>query len=241
MIGRIGLKSPHVSSASFPTDPPRAGKGPAFHSLLEERLDPSKPLEMITIQLLKQAIEAVLSMDPYPREREPLFFSSLPFNAPGQPSSVSYSPPQTIRPGAPEASKNLRLDRNFDPIVEEAARAYDVDPRLIRAVIEVESGGNPHAVSPAGAQGLMQLMPKTGAELGMKNPFDPAQNITAGTRYLRQLIDRYQGNVRLALAAYNWGMGNLEKRPEAMPRETQRYIAKVENLYNSHKEPLEIV
>jgi soluble lytic murein transglycosylase-like protein len=132
-----------------------------------------------------------------------------------------------------EVSNNSQENKSLDLIVEEAARTHGVEPSLIRAVIEVESGGNPLAVSPAGAQGLMQLMPSTGAELGVKNPFDPVQNIMAGTRYLRQLMDRYQGNVRLALAAYNWGMGNLERRPDAMPKETQRYIVKVENIYSS--------
>ncbi len=85
------------------------------------------------------------------------------------------------------------------------------------------------AVSPAGAQGLMQLMPKTAAEMGVTDPFDPRQNILGGCRYLSRLLDRYQGNLRLALAAYNWGMGNLEKNPGALPRETRNYISQVEN------------
>ncbi len=79
----------------------------------------------------------------------------------------------------------------------------------------------------------MQLMPQTAAELGVTNSFDPAQNIMGGTSYLRSLLDRYRGEVKLALAAYNWGMGNLEKRPEAMPQETKNYVAKVENQYRS--------
>ena len=79
----------------------------------------------------------------------------------------------------------------------------------------------------------MQLMPKTAAEMGVSNSFDPAQNIMAGTRYLRQLLDRYQGDVRLALAAYNWGIGNLENQPGAMPKETKDYIATVESYYRS--------
>jgi len=132
-------------------------------------------------------------------------------------------------------SNNLQEQKGFDPIIEEASRTYGVDSSLIRAMIQVESSGNPFAVSPAGAQGLMQLMPSTAADLGVKDAFDPDQNIMAGTRYLRQLLDRYQGNLRLALAAYNWGMGNLERRPGAMPGETQRYIAKIENLYHSQR------
>jgi soluble lytic murein transglycosylase-like protein len=77
----------------------------------------------------------------------------------------------------------------------------------------------------------MQLMPTTAAELGVRDSFDPAQNIMGGTRYLRRLLDRYQGDRKLALAAYNWGMGNVENRLESMPRETRNYILKVESLY----------
>jgi soluble lytic murein transglycosylase-like protein len=128
-------------------------------------------------------------------------------------------------------SKPKTKGQDFDYPISEAAAKYDLDPTLIRAVIQVESNRNPGAVSSAGAQGLMQLMPKTAAEMGVTNSFDPAQNIEGGARYLRQLLNRYQGNRRLALAAYNWGMGNLEKRPEALPKETQHYILKVEKAY----------
>ena len=128
-------------------------------------------------------------------------------------------------------SKRKTKGQDFDSPISEAAAKYDLDPALIRAVIQVESNRDPGAVSPAGAQGLMQLMPKTAAEMGVTNSFDPAQNIEGGARYLRQLLNRYQGNRRLALAAYNWGMGNLEKRPEALPKETQHYILKVEKAY----------
>jgi len=118
--------------------------------------------------------------------------------------------------------------QGIEGIISESARKYHLDPALIKAIIAVESRGNPKAVSPAGAQGLMQLMPDTAAELGVTDPFDPAQNIMAGSRYMRQLLDRYQGNIRLALAAYNWGMGNLESRPDALPKETCNYIIRVE-------------
>ena len=195
---------------------------------------------MIVIQLLNQALDALFSVDAHPEVmvgllNHPFFPSSLPDKPVKSPAA--YSPlPQIVNQPVPEVSNNLQEKKTFDPIIEEASRTYAVEPGLIRAVIQVESSGNALAVSPAGAQGLMQLMPATGAELGVKNPFDPAQNIMAGTRYLRQLMDRYQGNVRLVLAAYNWGMGNLERRPEAMPKETQRYIVKVENLYRSQTE-----
>jgi soluble lytic murein transglycosylase-like protein len=133
-----------------------------------------------------------------------------------------------------KASNYLPIDQDFELIIQEAGQRYRIDPALIRAIIQAESGGNPLAVSRAGARGLMQLMPETAAELGVTNPFDPTQNIMGGTSYLRRLLDRYRGDVKLALAAYNWGMGNLEKRPEAMPRETKNFIAAVEKNHRNH-------
>ena len=236
MIGSIdpksGLALKDLLQASFS----RTRNSSSFRSLLEEKLDPSKPLEMIAIQLLNQAIDALLSIDGRSEGGESFLFPSLPFDPPVKSRPALHSPPQSVNPPVPGVSNNLQGKREIEPIIGEAARTYGVEPGLVRAVIQVESGGNPTAVSPAGAQGLMQLMPATGAELGVKDPFDPVQNIMAGTRYLRQLLDRYQGSVRLALAAYSWGMGNLERRPDAMPKETQRYIAKVENIYNSKQE-----
>ncbi|MBF0342251.1 MAG: lytic transglycosylase domain-containing protein [Magnetococcales bacterium] len=117
---------------------------------------------------------------------------------------------------------------NYEQIIQRASERYGVDPDLIRSVIQVESSFNPKAVSPAGAQGMMQLMPGTAAELGVKNPFNAEENIMGGTLYLSRLLDRYDGNVRSALAAYNWGMGNLERQPaSAMPGETRRYVSRI--------------
>ncbi|MEW6185596.1 MAG: lytic transglycosylase domain-containing protein [Thermodesulfobacteriota bacterium] len=126
--------------------------------------------------------------------------------------------------------------QEIDGIIQEASARFGVDPDLIKAVITVESNGNPRAVSPAGAQGLMQLMPGTAAELGVTDPFNSRQNIMAGTRYLSRLLDRYQGNRSLALAAYNWGMGNLEKNPKGLPRETRNYIVRVEKKLQTYAE-----
>ncbi|MBF0437674.1 MAG: lytic transglycosylase domain-containing protein [Magnetococcales bacterium] len=117
---------------------------------------------------------------------------------------------------------------NYDQIIQRASDRYGVDPDLIRSVIKVESSFNPKAVSPAGAQGMMQLMPGTAKELGVKNPFNAEENIMGGTLYLSRLLDRYDGDVRSTLAAYNWGMGNLEKKPaSAMPTETRRYVSRI--------------
>jgi soluble lytic murein transglycosylase-like protein len=119
----------------------------------------------------------------------------------------------------------------LDPIISKAAQKYGVDAGLIKAVIKAESDFNPEAVSHAGARGLMQLMPGTARSLGVTDSFDPEQNVMGGTRFLKDLLHRYDGNVDSALAAYNWGPGNVDKRPELLPRETRDYLARVKQLY----------
>jgi soluble lytic murein transglycosylase-like protein len=118
--------------------------------------------------------------------------------------------------------------QQFLPQVQEAAARHGVDPALIEAVIQQESGWNPQATSTSGAAGLMQLMPATAQGLGVSDPYDPAQSIDAGARYLRGQLDRYHGDVRLALAAYNAGPGAVAQYGGVPPYpETQRYVAAV--------------
>jgi len=121
---------------------------------------------------------------------------------------------------------------SISELVDAAAKQYDVDPLLVHSVIEVESGYNPKAVSPKGAQGLMQLMPSTAKGLGVQNSFDPRQNIEAGVRHLRQLTEQYGGDLRLALAAYNAGAGAVSRYNTIPPYpETLNYVYQVGKRY----------
>ena len=127
---------------------------------------------------------------------------------------------------------------DFDIEINAAADQYDLDPALIKAVIERESGGNPHTVSSKGAKGLMQLMDGTARELGVSNSFDPGQNIQGGARYLRQMLDRFDGDLELALAAYNAGPGTVERYGGVPPyEETQQYVSRVKASFDAYKPP----
>ncbi len=128
-----------------------------------------------------------------------------------------------------ESKSDFRADLN--DIIQKASQAHNVDAGLISAVIRAESNFDPAGTSCKGAMGLMQLMPETARELGVENPYDPEENVMGGVRYLRSLLNRYAGNVKDALAAYNWGMGNLERNPGRLPAETRGYIAKVMKYY----------
>jgi hypothetical protein len=132
----------------------------------------------------------------------------------------------------------LRTSRTFteeeiDAAIVQAAARHNLDPNLVRSVVKVESNYNPNAVSRKGAMGLMQLMPGTARSLNVTNPFDPEQNVDAGVRHLKRLLENYGGNVPLSLAAYNAGAGAVA-RSAGIPRfaETRNYVRRITNLYN---------
>jgi soluble lytic murein transglycosylase-like protein len=154
-----------------------------------------------------------------------LVLSDRAIDAPTDVYTVAGAPSyMTTRP-AETASEN----DPFEPLIREHSQRLSLRPELVRAVIQVESGFNPRALSPKGAMGLMQLMPATARSLGVNNPWDPAQNIRGGTDYLRHLLDQYDGNEELALAAYNAGAGAVAKHGGRIPpyRETLDYVRKV--------------
>jgi hypothetical protein len=129
-------------------------------------------------------------------------------------------------------SRKPFTQKEIDAAIEAAAARHNVDPNLVRSVIKVESNFNPNAVSRKGAMGLMQLMPQTARQFNVTNPFDPEQNVDAGVRHLKHLMETFGGNVRLSLAAYNAGAGAVE-RSAGIPRyrETRNYVKRITELY----------
>jgi len=142
-----------------------------------------------------------------------------------------------------DATAPKRRISEFDDLIVENATQHSLHPDFVRAVIQAESAFNPRARSVKGAMGLMQLMPDTAAELGVTNPFDPEQNIRGGVAYLRSLLDRFNGNEELALAAYNAGPGAVTKYGSKVPpyRETREYVQKVGRRTSIAAQPRNVV
>ena len=156
--------------------------------------------------------------------------AALPF-LPDQVNTRMY----TQVPRSDGVTVSVRLKR-LDPIIQRAATEVGVDPALIRSVIAQESGGKPYAVSSRGAKGLMQLMGETAREMGVQNIFDPTQNVTGGTRYLKQLLYRYDNDLELSLAAYNAGPTAVDRYQGVPPyKETQEYVNRVLNMFRAEK------
>jgi soluble lytic murein transglycosylase-like protein len=157
-----------------------------------------------------------------------------------RPAPRTSGPPRSAEPhslpAVPTPLSDWEYRPEHGPELEEAithhASLQRLSPALVRAVIKAESDFDPWAVSRAGAMGLMQLMPRTAVEVGVFNPYDPEDNIGGGTRYLRYLLDRFQGNLALALAAYNAGLHRVERHRGVPPiQETREYVMKVLRFY----------
>lgn len=168
------------------------------------------------------------------------YFKEIMKSSEGVAAKFKLSQPFTKTPIMTEVSEEVEeylgsADTNVKPsksqildLVSKISDKYDMDEDLIKAVIKQESGFKTDAVSSAGAQGLMQLMPQTAKALGVKDAFNPVQNIEGGVKYLRNMMDKYNGNVILALAAYNAGPGNVDKYNGVPPfKETQNYVKSI--------------
>lgn len=155
------------------------------------------------------------------------------------PATVHHAPHQQPQPTpvAPTGSTIMERLRSYDALIEQAAEQHDVDANLVRAVIAVESGGHADARSSKDAKGLMQLVDSTAADMGVNRIWDPAENISGGAKYLKQLSDRFQGDLDLTLASYNAGPAAVEKFGGVPPfKETQDYVKKVTEYLQQFRE-----
>jgi hypothetical protein len=159
-------------------------------------------------------------------EKSPLLAKPARSGAPGLNGAPAFSA------SAPSANPG----RNLDDVVNEASGRYQLDPDLVNSVIKAESGFNARAVSPKGARGLMQLMPGTATEMGVPNAFDPQANVEGGTKYLRELLEKYNFDLVKALAAYNAGPQRVEQFGGVPPYyETRAYVARIVKDFNKKK------
>ena len=184
---------------------------------------------IVVVALILSLFPAVLRAQiyAYKNKKGSVVFSNIPSRADARVVRVT-STSQAASQG------NLQNFLTYAPLVEEICAQQQVDPKLVHAVIQVESDYNPRSLSPKGAKGLMQLMPETAARYGLSNIWDPRQNIQAGVKHLKYLLELYQDDIPLVLSAYNAGVNAVNRFGGIPPyRETRNYVRKVTNLYQS--------
>jgi len=205
--------------ASNPSQTPRRASVLVYWSRVEHRW---KPVPPPTPSAMKAARSAAAEVGEY--------VAAVPNNP------VMNTAESGVSPDNREILRGRAMtSRELDSIIEESARRHDVDPNLVRSLIKVESNFNAQAVSPKGAMGLMQLMPGTARTLNVSNPFDPQQNVDAGVRHLKHLLQDFNGDVKLSLAAYNAGAGAVARSKGVPPyAETRNYVKRITALYGDH-------
>ncbi len=178
----------------------------------------------------KEASEYLLGSES-PKNQTPISPESGADDRTQNTSSPSFSTPNTLFPPPSRGTSQIRSSatgHKIEKAIQDAAAQYQLSPKLIKGVIKAESDYDVNAVSPAGAQGLMQLMPGTARDLGVTNPFDIKQNIDGGVRYLKKMMEMFGGNVRQALSAYNAGPGTVKRYNGDVPySETRQYVDRV--------------
>jgi soluble lytic murein transglycosylase-like protein len=196
----------------------------------------SKPAFLIASLLAASSVSAHSQIYTYVDADGMRHYTDVPDN--NRYRLLVLSPHDRTASGDRYDSMLLAKASQYDSIIEKAALSASVEPNLLRAVIVVESGFNSRAVSKRGAVGLMQLMPATATRFGVSNPYDPRENVHAGARYLKFLIDRFGQNVRLALAAYNAGEDAVDRNGGQIPpfTETMAYVPRVMRIYQMLRE-----
>lgn len=223
------------------TSVPRQSSGNSQFNLLLDRLQAFESSEAQTVSgglcitdyltnRVRASISRIVCDDPVQNQLgQSAKHVATPAPSNAAPLVASYTEKSLSESQTPPASHTAKnINQEIELNIEKASAKYNLPLGLIRSVIRAESNFQPDAVSPAGAQGLMQLMPATAEELGVENPFNIGENIDGGARYLRQMLDMFDNNIEKALAAYNAGPGTVIKFNGNVPyRETQNYVQKV--------------